>query len=209
MNIEIYQTIRDRILYLDYAPGQILNETHLAEEFDVSRTPIRDVLSRLEWEQLVKILPRTGTIVTEIDFQKTFHVFQIRTEIEGLTAQWACDNINDIQLGELEKLNKELMQFKDPITNRILVQTDRKFRQILYDASNNAILSQISQYLYNLTIRLSAHRKSTRDLEMQWNLIVDEIDDLYKIFSENNSSEAKKIRRKFLRKHIEIVKNRL
>jgi DNA-binding GntR family transcriptional regulator len=49
MNREIYRTIKDRILFLEYKPGQILNENTLAEEFGVSRTPLREVLSRLVW----------------------------------------------------------------------------------------------------------------------------------------------------------------
>lgn len=58
MNIEIYTQIKDRILYMDYKPGEILNEKSLAEEFGVSRTPLREILTRLEWEKLVRVLPR-------------------------------------------------------------------------------------------------------------------------------------------------------
>jgi len=57
MNQQIYQKILNRILFFEYVPGQILNENALANEFGLSRTPLRDVLSRLEWEQLVKIIP--------------------------------------------------------------------------------------------------------------------------------------------------------
>ena len=56
MNREIYRTIKNRILFLEYNPGQILNENTLAEEFGVSRTPLREVLSKLVWEHLARIL---------------------------------------------------------------------------------------------------------------------------------------------------------
>ena len=75
---KIYRTLLERILYMQYAPGQILNETTLAEEFGTSRGPLRDVLKRLEWKKLVMTMPRLGTQVTEIDFQKIIQVFQIR-----------------------------------------------------------------------------------------------------------------------------------
>ncbi|MBW2539794.1 MAG: GntR family transcriptional regulator [Deltaproteobacteria bacterium] len=67
MNHSVYSIIRDRILYLEYEPGKILNEKILAQEFGISRTPVRDVLNRLEWDQLVRIIPRTGSMVTEIN----------------------------------------------------------------------------------------------------------------------------------------------
>jgi DNA-binding transcriptional MocR family regulator len=48
MKETVYQTIRKRILHIEYQPGQILNEKVLAEEFEVSRSPIKEVLNRLE-----------------------------------------------------------------------------------------------------------------------------------------------------------------
>lgn len=107
MNYEIYRTIKDRILFLEYTPGQILNENILAEEFGVSRTPLREVFNRLEWEQLVKILPRTGTMVIEIEFQKMLNVFQIRFEIEELAGMLAGEHITDDHLEKIEKIRQE------------------------------------------------------------------------------------------------------
>ncbi|MFN2435685.1 MAG: GntR family transcriptional regulator, partial [Desulfotignum sp.] len=83
----MYQILRERILYMEYHPGQILNENVLAQEFQVSRSPVRNVLNRLEWEQLVRIIPRTGSMVTEIEFNKIMHVFQVRFECEVLEIQ--------------------------------------------------------------------------------------------------------------------------
>jgi DNA-binding GntR family transcriptional regulator len=68
MNPDIYREIKRRILFLEYEPGQILNENVLAREFGVSRTPMREVLYRLSWEQLARIIARTGTMVTQIEF---------------------------------------------------------------------------------------------------------------------------------------------
>jgi DNA-binding GntR family transcriptional regulator len=50
----IYKAIRERICLLEYAPGTVLNEGQLADEFEVSRTPIRNVLQRLNYEGLLK-----------------------------------------------------------------------------------------------------------------------------------------------------------
>ena len=63
----IYAVLRKRICLLDYAPGERLREETLADEFDVSRTPIRRVLARLEDEGLVRSVHGVGTIVPDID----------------------------------------------------------------------------------------------------------------------------------------------
>ena len=67
---ELYHTILNRILFLEYPPKYILKEEALAMEFGISRGPVREVLKRLEWEQLVETMPRTGTIITEIEYLK-------------------------------------------------------------------------------------------------------------------------------------------
>lgn len=61
-----YAVIRARILDLTYAPGDAISETRLATEFEISRTPIREALKRLESEGLVDVRPQQGTFVSAI-----------------------------------------------------------------------------------------------------------------------------------------------
>jgi DNA-binding GntR family transcriptional regulator len=77
----IYLLLRRRICLLEYEPGKRLSETALAREFDVSRTPIRKVLGRLEVEGLVEIRHGVGTLVTNIDLAYLCEVYQMRMEI--------------------------------------------------------------------------------------------------------------------------------
>ncbi len=65
---EIHATLRDRICLLEYAPGSLLREALLAEEFGVSRTPIREILQRLAQEGLVSTRNGVGTLVRPLDF---------------------------------------------------------------------------------------------------------------------------------------------
>src|SRR5262245_62524476 len=74
----LYATMRDRICLLEYKPLEHLSEEELAAEFNVSRTPIRRVLSRLEAEGLVESRHGVGTIVTKISFAALSQVYQLR-----------------------------------------------------------------------------------------------------------------------------------
>ena len=58
-----YNSIKEKILNCQYMPNSFLNEDLLCEEFGVSRTPIRDALSRLEQEHLITIMPKKGFFV--------------------------------------------------------------------------------------------------------------------------------------------------
>ena len=139
MNVEIYNQIRNRILFLEYPSGQILNEKVLADEFGVSRTPLREVLCRLEWEKLVRILPRSGTMVTEIDFHKMMSIFQVRLEIEALSGRLAAEMMTPGHLESMEQLEKDCEALSDQRNQKGLAMIDFSLREILYDAGNNLI----------------------------------------------------------------------
>src|SRR5690606_33100655 len=80
----IYHVLRTRICLLDYPPGSRLREEDLAEEFGVSRTPIRRVLVKLEAEGLLRSIHGVGTIVTDIDVDELEQVYQLRVELAEL-----------------------------------------------------------------------------------------------------------------------------
>jgi len=208
LNHEIYRTIKDRILFLEYKPGQILNENTLAEEFSVSRTPLREVLSRLEWEQLTRILPRSGTMVTEIEFQKMMHVFQVRFGIEGLVGRLVAENITDDHLDKIDKIRKECSQLLDHKNRRDLVNIDYMFRDVLYDAANNPILRDISQYLYDLTLRIWYIISERGDWAEEGRPLLDEIEQTHKILSRRDPQEAEKLRSEFLIKHFARIRSK-
>ncbi|MCJ8029152.1 GntR family transcriptional regulator, partial [Shinella yambaruensis] len=63
----VYDTLRTEILALTLPPGQLLDETTLAERFDMSRSPIREALIRLAGEELVVTLSNRSTIVAPIE----------------------------------------------------------------------------------------------------------------------------------------------
>ncbi|NLY36806.1 MAG: GntR family transcriptional regulator, partial [Tissierellia bacterium] len=65
---QIYTVLRERIIDLSYEPGTVLNEVDAAEEFGLSRTPVRVAFKRLEEDRLVNIIPRFGVQVVPIDF---------------------------------------------------------------------------------------------------------------------------------------------
>ena len=206
MNQEIYRTIKDRILFLEYKPGQILNEKTLAEEFGVSRTPLREVLSRLVWEQLARILPRSGTMVTEIEFQKMMHVFQIRFEIEELVGRLACEKITDNHLDNIDKIRKECSQLLDRKNRKGLVNIDFKFRNVLYDAANNPVLRDMSQYLYDLTLRLWYIISDRGDWAEEVQPLLDEIKQTYEALFRGNPQEVGKLRSEFLIRHFARIR---
>lgn len=73
---QAYYEIKTRILNCDFPPGTLLNESMLCDLLSISRTPIRDALSRLENENLVRITPPKGVIVTDITINDVSSFFE-------------------------------------------------------------------------------------------------------------------------------------
>lgn len=88
-----YQVLKDRLVDCLYEPGTLLNEAQLATELGLSRTPIREAISRLEMEGFVKTLPKKGIYVTDISFQDVIQVFQTRLEIEPIALRLASGRL--------------------------------------------------------------------------------------------------------------------
>ncbi len=205
MNVDIYQQLKNRILFLEYKPAQILNEKTLAEEFHVSRTPLREVLNRLEWDQLVRVLPRSGTLVTEIEFQKMMYTYQVRFELEEMVGRFAGERLDGEDVSRLEALGEKCRALFDNKDIRALVNVDIEFRNILFAAARNPVLTDTSNRLYELTLRLwyiTLDRGAWRE-EVQ--TLRDELAAIAAAVKENNPHQVGALRKKHLISHFERI----
>ena len=97
--------IRRLVLGGDFPPGAVVPEAFLAQEFDVSRTPIREALKQLQHEGLVEIRPKVGTFVREPTRREIIELFQLKESLEGLAASLLARR-GDVQ--ELSVLRRNL-----------------------------------------------------------------------------------------------------
>ena len=208
MKSEIYQKIKERILLLEYAPGEFINEKTLVDEFGISRTPLREIFYRLEWEKLVSIVPRAGTMITLVEFQKLRDVFQVRVNIEGLLGSLAAERISNDQLREMQKIEEECKSLSADEDMRQLVNIDIKFREVLNSSANNQILKENSDYLYNLTLRVwyMVFEKNNFSAEVEEEM--KEIEKTIKVLSHRDPQEAEKFRRNVIINYVERIKNK-
>ncbi|WP_372682437.1 GntR family transcriptional regulator [Desulfosarcina sp.] len=206
MNPDIYREIKRRILYLEYAPGQILNENVLAKEFGVSRTPMREVLYRLSWEQLARIIPRTGTMVTQIEFQTMMQTYQTRLGIEGEVGRLCAELATDAHLEEIHAIRKDcevLAGRKDPDA---LVEIDRRLRRVVHDATGNPILQSVSDHLYTLTFRLWYVTLDKGDWQQEVREMLDEIEATLAGMEARDGMETARVRRESLVRHFDRIR---
>ncbi|HHV79905.1 MAG TPA: GntR family transcriptional regulator [Firmicutes bacterium] len=140
---KIFRQIRQDIISGKYKSGDTLVETKLAEEFGVSRTPIREAIRQLERDGLVQYVPNKGAVVESITPQDVGDIYMVRRMIEGLSARWAAERISDEMLDDLKEL-VELMEF---YTERgdveQITKLDTMFHQKILEASNSRPLQRM------------------------------------------------------------------
>lgn len=150
----VFQTLRQAILKGELQPGERLMEIKLAETLGVSRTPIREAIRKLELEGLVVMIPRKGAAVANITEKDTKDVLEVRRTLEMFAVEVTCDRITPEQLAQLKAAAKEFEASKGADLIRI-AETDMKFHEIIYEATQN---ERLVQMLNNLRENMYRYR---------------------------------------------------
>lgn len=99
----LYREIRDRIATCEIPPNAMLVESQLAQEYGVSRTPVREALSLLGREGIVQVLPRVGYRVVPIAIQDVHDIYDLRVVMEGEAAAMAASIGDVVACQELQR----------------------------------------------------------------------------------------------------------
>jgi DNA-binding GntR family transcriptional regulator len=150
----IYKTIRDRICLLEYQPGERLGEEELAREFEVSRTPIRRVLSRLEGEGLLESRHGVGTFVTDVDIDALAQVFRLRMELAELIGKLDPVPRGPEDIARVRSLLARCDELLKKPDAKVYARINMDFFQELGAMMGNQPLKEISERLYYLTTRI-------------------------------------------------------
>lgn len=143
----LFAEIRTDILTGTIRNGSRLTEKSLCDKYKVSRTPVREVLTKLEMSGLVENIPNRGAFVRTFTKNDIKDILVLRKSAEIQCAKWAASRITDEEKNELEE-TFEFMQFytnKNDINK--MININNAFHQIIYNASHNRMLiSQLYAY---------------------------------------------------------------
>lgn len=208
MKKKVYKTIQDRIIFNEYAPGYIINEMDLAKELGSSRTPIREALSRLEFEKLVSIVPRAGAMVTSVEFQQIRDVYQLRKHLEGLIGKLAASRLSVDKIEEMENLHQKCLELCGEFQPKKLIKIDIRFREILNSAAGNLILSEISNLLYNLTVRIWFTALENGEWDNEVKMVAKDIERTMNSIQQKDPEQTQKVREQVIADYLKQLMKR-
>jgi len=185
---KIYDILKGEIVTFRLSPGEPLLEQNLAKRFKVSRTPVREVLRRLNHEGLVEIVPQKGAFVGRIGFTDVREIFQIREALEGLAAKISASRFT----------KKELDEFESALDTEDLDKAEkvgRKLHQIILEKAGNKRISNLIDILRSQLERMYFFAKNLPGREKR---SLEEHREILQALQMKNGELAEKA----LRKHI-------
>ena len=204
--VDIFETIRDRIVFGDYPPGMNLSEKDLCREFNVSRTPLREAIQKLVDLKLVNVIPRFGTHVTAIDINEVRAAFEVKKKLEALAGSLAAKRITEVQLAELKARVKDAGRLLESDGNKGMIDADARFHEIIYEAAQNPILME---FLGNLHSRCARLWGSTLTFVISKAEIVEQLTTVYKAIAARDETRAAAVMEAHVQYFIDKLKDRL
>ncbi|MCP5072719.1 MAG: GntR family transcriptional regulator [Rhodobacteraceae bacterium] len=151
----IYKVIRERISVLEYGPGTVLNEGELAAEFGVSRTPIRSVLQRLNYEGLLTTRNGVGTVVTEVDIETFKDIYALRMRLAEDMGVLSPILPKPEMIEEIRGLAAQARRLRaDPPDYTAYARLCNTLHERLLELSGNKVLAEITDLLYYRAARV-------------------------------------------------------
>ncbi len=141
-NSEIYEILKSEILNLSLYPGMIIGENEVSKRFEVSRTPIREVFKRLEYDQLIRPIIKKGTMITPINLSNITDMMFVREKLEVGMIEEIISCIQDSDLMKLQvliiKQRKVIEDTTTSLTNKALdfYSLDTQFHELLFSFAN-------------------------------------------------------------------------
>jgi len=165
---EVAELLRQRIFNRELAPGSWIDELKLAEEYGISRTPLREALKVLATEGLVTMKVRRGAYVTEVSDSDLADVYHLLSLLESDAAEVVASRATDAQIRELQLLHNEL---EKAVKNRErFFEINEAFHMRLLEIANNRWRDQMVADLRKV-MKLNRHNSLLKSGRIEESLL--------------------------------------
>ncbi|MDC7235411.1 MAG: GntR family transcriptional regulator [Spirochaetales bacterium] len=162
-----FEDLKDRIVSGEIAPGSWLTEREISTKYNLSRTPIREILWNLANLNIVEAVGDRGYRVVKYSINDIIEVFNARKAIEGECARLACLSTDQDYSSRIEELRKELMKAKDDEDPVRMVEVGSSVHRFIQEKANNRYLSAFNTRIYSLVAIIRNTTKSYLAIEKE------------------------------------------
>lgn len=153
---QIRVSLEAEILSGAISPGQRLDEKEIAENFNASRTPVREALRGLEARGMIIWEPRRGPTVRVLSMAEVIDMFQVMAELEGLSARLSARRASLAEIKALEGLHKECEKWAAAGNQEKFYEANKNWHEKVYVTSGNRFLRRQTE---DLRKRVAPYRR--------------------------------------------------
>ncbi len=197
---EIHAALREQIILLDLPPGSRLREEQLAEHFGVSRTPIRQVLDRLEFEGLVEQGEGRGARVSPLDPKELRDIWAMRLRIAEMVGEFIRLPSGAEIVDRLAEIRNQLAELKETRDIRMLGALYNRYHEAMLGVIGNAALARIHDLLYVQTARVWMQFLPEMDIEREIDVMAEEVGETMAALAEGSIGEVASVRADHMRR---------
>ena len=194
-----YEAIKEYILtsdLRDQVPGSRLDERHLVEQLEISRTPVREAINRLVAEGFLKVVPYKGVFIASKTKKEILSILMVRATLEGMAARLATANFRK---GDFNRMRTMFTPFKTSTLEKQRYEfslANIKFHEFILERSKCQTLIDMATTLFDhmrlIRFRTSAFLPRLKSALIQHLELID-------LFEKKNSEAAERL----MRAHIE------
>jgi DNA-binding GntR family transcriptional regulator len=160
-----YINLEELIVRLILAPGTVVSEQMLSERLGIGRTPIREALQRLARERLVRILPRRGLFISEIDVKGQLRLLEVRREVERVVSRSAARRASPQERKQFTELARAFERSAKSGDDETFMRIDRAFNELCLQAARNDFAAGAMRLMNSLSRRFwYVHNKEAADM---------------------------------------------
>lgn len=194
----VYRELRERICLLDLLPGTVLREQALAQEFGVSRTPIREALAMLRLDGLVNRRVGGGTAVSTVDLKVLRDVYALRIKLAELFADFMLVPVPAAVISGVRSLRPEVVEAAGSHDARRLGVLYNRLHETMLQAIGNDALKEVSDRLFRQTSRIWIQLLPEMSWEEEVQAFLDEIDESLEALEGSSANHMAEIRAKHM-----------
>jgi DNA-binding GntR family transcriptional regulator len=195
----VYEELKAAIVDLRLAPGHPLREATLAAQLGVSKTPVREAITRLEQEGLVETTSFKGAVVTEYSRRDLIEIYELRELLETAAVRIAAESMDDEARARLERISDESQKLKKGNTARLAALLSQ-FDDVLFEQVHN---SRIRALIENLRAHLTRIGHLTEGIPGRIEASVDQHERIVEAIAAHDPLAAER----HLRDHIRSVRD--
>ncbi|MEN8685687.1 GntR family transcriptional regulator [Marivita sp.] len=147
-----YASLIDALRSGDFAPGDRLREEDVAKRLNLSRTPVREALRKLENNGIVEHRPRIGAVIRKLSQTEVVELYEMRIVLERTAASMAAQHGSEAEFDALDDMNARILDAQDTPTLGAAINQD--FHEALYRAARNRFLLTSAEAINNALILL-------------------------------------------------------